>query len=173
MGTQALSQNSYTFDADTLLQDAVSISASQAGTVASVARVIDFGVTQSGTGIVNVAFTPFELVVDVRAVDSTTGDETYMFILQLSNDADADGTLFEAADVIVSRVILPFGDGAAGGAGGAAVTVANTDDLYALGRYTCGADNRYGPTLYRYARLFLVITGTTGIITPFVYLTRL
>jgi len=165
MGTQALAQNSFTFDADTLLQDAVSISASAAGVVATVARVLDFGVTQSGTGIVNVAYTAFDFIVDVRVIDSTTGDEAYMFVLQLCNDTDADGTLFEAADAVVSRVILPIGDQT-----GVAVAATNSDDVFALGRYVCGADNRYGGVLYRYARLFMVLTGTTPIITPFVYL---
>lgn len=173
MGTQALSQNTYTLDADTILQDAVSISASAAGQVASVARVIDFGRTDAGTGVVNVAYTTFDMIVDVRAIDSTTGDETYAFILQLCNDTNANGTLFEAADAVVNRGILHIGDGAAGGAGGAAIAATNTDDVYSLGRYTLGMSNRFGPTLYRYARLFMVLTGTTPIITPFVWLSRI
>ena len=99
MGITASSQHDRVFDLGTLLHDAAVKTASFAGEIATVAKVIDFGGV-TAQGVVNVAYTRFDFVVDVRAADSGTGDEQYLFVLQLSNDTNGNGTLFEAADAV-------------------------------------------------------------------------
>jgi len=164
MGITASSQHDRVFDLGTLLHDAAVKTASFAGEIATVAKVIDFGGV-TAQGVVNVAYTRFDFVVDVRAADSGTGDEQYLFVLQLSNDTNGNGTLFEAADAVVNKVVIPVGDALSAGAG-------NSDDMYTVGRYAVSADNEVAGTLYRYARLYAILAGTTPSVTAYVYLTE-
>jgi hypothetical protein len=108
-----------TFDAATELKDAGAITASGAGTVASVARVVNVG-----TGIIDAV-----LVIDVNALDITTGDEGYVLVLQGSDSPTfasniqnlaihraGDSTVTgESADSVIGRKTIPFNNQARDG----------------------------------------------------------
>lgn len=161
MGTQAQHQNSYTFDALTQLHDGAAITASGAGEVNSVAQELDFGSLSPGTLVENIAYTRFDMVVDVTAFDFTTGDETAVLILQLGTVSGfGSGT-------IVNRAAVSFG------ADGGLAAAAGADDDSALGRVVVGADNEHKGTVFRFARLFAVMGGTTPSISPTVFLADL
>lgn len=68
-------RDSHTYDNLTLLKDAGAVTADGAGTVASVARVLDLGDAK----------TEGRVIIDTSAVDFTTGDETQDVILQGCN----------------------------------------------------------------------------------------
>lgn len=68
-------RDSHTYDNLLLLKDAGAVTADGAGTVASVARVLDLGDAK----------TEGRVVIDTSAVDFTTGDETQDVILQGCN----------------------------------------------------------------------------------------
>lgn len=158
-------QQSVTFDVLTQLQDAVALTSSQAGEVATVARVLDFGNVTSGPSAEQVAYTRAKLVADVTAIDGTTGDESYQIVLQLSDDASGNGVGFDAGDTVVNKAVIPIGD-----AGGVASSTA--DDDYAVGRRYITVDNESAGVVFRFARAFLVIAGTTPSITANVFLTQ-
>lgn len=151
------SQHSYSFDADTLMSDGgTAHTTSEQAEVSSAAAFLDFGNTTSGPSVEQVAYTKGDLVIDVTAFDFTTGDETAQVILQLSDRSDFD----ESMGVVVNKcVALAMGDdgGVAAGAG--------ADDDSATGRNVVGVDNEHKGTVYRYARLFVVVAGTTPSIT--------
>ena len=152
MGTQAQSQHSYTLDADKILHDGAVLAADSPGEIATVEKVVDFGATASGTSVENTAFGKYDMVVDVRAVESGTADEGYQFIFQLSDTADFTG-------VVVNRAVVSVG------VDGGLLATSGADDDYALGRRVVGVDNEHAGTIYRYGRVLIVIVGTiaTGI----------
>lgn len=103
-------QKSKTYDNEMLLKDAGAVAASAAGTVGGAAKVVDLG-----PGRVDAV-----AVVDVTAIDVTTGDEAYRLAIQGSNDGFAtkvnlgilhigsDSVIDESADSKVGVYELPF-----------------------------------------------------------------
>lgn len=165
MGTQGASQHSFTFDAETLLHDGAAIAASGAGEVDSVAKVLDFGrVSPQGESFV--AYTAGKLVVDVRAFEFGDADEFAQVIYQLSDDASENGVGFDGGDAVVNKAVMPFG-----AAGGLADSTADADS--AIGRNVLGVDNEFKGDVFRFARLFVVVGGTTPSISPFAFLSTL
>ena len=160
MGTEAQTQNSYTFDAENLLHDAAAITATGAGQVSAAAKEIDFGNLSPGTNVLNVAYTRADLVIDVRAFDFGNGDETAVLVFQLGTVSGfGSGT-------IVNRDAVPFGL-----AGGLAGSGADNDS--ATGRVVVAVDNQHKGTIFRFARLFAIMGGTTPSIEPFAFLSDL
>lgn len=150
------SQNSYTFDASTQLKDAGAITASAAAQVGGAARILDFGVLAAGTSVVQVAYVPGDLVVDVSAIDGVTGDEAYQIHFQLSQSATFASGIF-------NRATLQMGD----------MTGSTAEDEYGTGRVVLGVDNEHKGVLYRYGRIYMQIAGTTPSINFVAYLARL
>lgn len=132
---------------DTLLQmkDAGAVTASAGAQVDGSAKVLDIGV----------GYLEASVVIDVSAIDNTSADEKYEIEWQLSNTAD-----FSAGVIVAS--VLKLGDSSTNG--GSADSVA--------GRYTLCVTNEFVGTLYRYARLYHRIAGTTPSINYSAYLAK-
>lgn len=160
MGITGRAQNSYTMDALTQLKDAGAITASAACLVGGVARVLDFGFT-TPQGVIQVAYVPGDIVIDVSAIEVASTDEVYMIAYELSDDTSGNAVGFDAGDVVVCRGVVMLG----------CITTAaylaglNMDTMSGTGRIVLGVDNEVQGTLYRYARLATYIAGTiaTGI----------
>lgn len=93
----------------------------------------------------------FAMMIDVTAIDVTTGDEEYRLILEGSDSATfASG-------------IEPLCEASLGGAG--VGLPANGDVASDIGRYVVPGCNLKNEHTYRYVRLTWVISGTTPSIT--------
>ena len=159
MGIQGASQHSFTFDADTRLQDATAVTATAAGEIATVAQELDFGAVDSN-GVTNIAFMEGHMIIDVSAFDFTTGDEFVQVIFQLGSVSGfASGT-------VANKAVIPIGV-----AGGLVNSAADNDS--ALGRRVIHVDNEFLGTPLRFARAFLVAGGTSPSITAEVWLSRI
>lgn len=147
------SQHSYTFDASTELRDRADGAETGSG---AETKVLDFGNVTSGLAVTQVAYVAGSLVIDVDALDFTTGDESYDILVQLSDNAT-----FSSGNVATkAKVHL----GAAEGADG--------DDQSGLGRLVIGVDNEFQGTLFRFMRLANVLGGTSPSITYEAFLSR-
>ena len=87
------------------------------------------------------------VIFDVTALDVTTGDESYKFMLEFSPDA-----AFGTAGNIRVVAQLHIGGATATTPNGAADTI---------GRFTLPFRNERNGTAYRYARLYTLIAGTS------------
>lgn len=131
----------FTFDNDLLMKDLTAVTTSAAAQVAAAAKILDLG-----DGLVQAM-----LVLDVTAMDTTTGDEDYNIGWQLSTKADF-------ADTIVEAAALFLGD---------ATEINGDADLPAAvpQRFFLPVINWMEDIRYRYAQLFHTIAGTTPSIT--------
>ena len=129
------SQHNVTFDALLLCKDAGSISSSAAAQVSGTDKIIDLG-----TGRFDGA-----LIVDVTAVDSTTGDEVCYIECQFSDTAN-----FAAVKEIGS--VTKVG-GATGTGKGAVDAVPQRRELPFC--------NEFNGVLYRYFRVYTRVAGTS------------
>jgi hypothetical protein len=127
-------RNSYTYDNLTLLKDAAALTADAALQVGGAARVVDLGD----------ANTEGRVIIDTSAIDTTTGDETYRFILQGCN-------------------VIGFGSGV--------VELASLG-VTATGRQETSFSTRQGSTNYRYVRGYLDVGGTTPSLNFTAYLAK-
>jgi hypothetical protein len=123
-----------TYDHALLLKDAGAVTATGNASVASVARVLDLGAGRVDGRV----------VLDVAAIDTVTGDESYVLQVQVSNSAT-----FASGVVAVASKQL----GGATPTGNSAATP--------IGRYEIHFANEENGVLYRYARVRYVIAGTT------------
>ncbi len=147
MGVNAAGHKDYTLDAETLIHDGL-IAATGVGTVSAVAQVVDFGNTDVNS-VENVAYTPFDLVIEVTAQEVASTDEDYKLILQLADD----NVVFASATTVRDRAQLQLG----------AVTVGTNAVAYLvtdLGRVVMGLDNQIMGVVYRYARIIHIVAGT-------------
>jgi hypothetical protein len=145
------SQHSFVLDALTQLKDAGAVTTSAADQVGGSARVLDLN-----------AYTEGFLVVDISAMDFTTGDETYVLIFQLSSSATFASDVHNKAAVAFG---LAGGLASSGATNDAAITTA------ARKRTVVQVDNEHLGTVYRYARTFHVVAGTTPSIDYVAFLT--
>jgi hypothetical protein len=108
--------------------------------------------TETGSLIVDLGTGLVEgyLVLDITAMDATTGDEAYTFMLEGSPDA-AFGTAGNITVLAMQRT---------GGATGA--TPLGTAD--SVGRFAVPFRNERNGTTYRYVRLYTLLAGTTPIL---------
>lgn len=153
-GQTGRSQNSFTPDALTTLKDAGAVTSTAAAQVGGSDRVLDFGNTTSGPAVEQVAYTKGDLVIDVSAFDFGNSDETALIVFQLSDDASGNGAGFDGGDTVVNKAAVPMG--LAGGLAGS-----TADNESATGRVTIKVDNEHKGTLFRFARLFTIVGGTT------------
>lgn len=117
--------------------------------------------TETGSIILDLgagAFCEGELVVDVTAIDTTTGDEAYSLMLEGSPDAT-----FGTAGNIRVLAELRIGGATFTAPNGAADTA---------GRFIIPFRNERNGTIYRYARLYTLIAGTTPSLTFSAFLAK-
>lgn len=137
------SQNKhYVFDASLQLKDSYAVTASAAGQVASANQILDIG-----TGRVDGV-----AIVDISALDVSSGDESYGVEIQGSSAAD-----FSSDVVVYSEKV--FGD---------STTSHDTVDSV-VGRYEIPFTNNQAGVLRRYLRTFTRVAGTTPSITHTVH----
>lgn len=91
------------------------------------------------------------LVADITAIDTTTGDEAYTLMLEVSPDAafGTTGNIRVAAELRIGGATFTAPNGAADTAG----------------RFAIPFRNERNGTIYRYARLYTLIAGTSPSIT--------
>ena len=115
----------YVFDSLLELEDgAAAITTDGAGS-----SILDLGV----------AFVKGEIVVDISALDVTTGDELYNIVAELSDSATFASGIEHSAFIQV---------------GGATGTLGNRDVASNVGRYIVGFQNQVNANRYRYLRLW-------------------
>lgn len=149
----------YSFDANAVLSDnAAAYTASGYAQVNGADALVDLGGNQGVTitlpSIDDVStITPQQpridayCIVDVTAIDIASGNETYKIMLMLSNDpAFGSGTAVNAAMIEVGK--------------GASLDGLNMKDSV-IGRYELGFTNNVAGAIYQYAKLYLVLGGTT------------
>lgn len=155
MGTNAQHQNSYVLDEALRLSDRLTYTTTGQPTVDGSGVEIDFGgLTNAGDEVL--AYTQVDVVLVVEAVDAVSGNEAYDLIWQLSDNAAFNDP------TVVNRSHLTFGAAAGSGivnSGATGLPVGTS------GRTVLGVDNRVGPTVFRFGRLFHRLQGTTPSIT--------
>lgn len=130
----ASNQKAFTYDATLLLKDAGAVTASGNATVAAAAVIRDLGAARVDA----------RAIFDVTAIDTVTGDESYLLQIQGSNSST-----FASSVVALATKQL----GGATATGNTAATVA--------GRYELAFTNEENGVTYRYVRHRYVIAGTT------------
>ena len=135
-------RRNFTIDTALPLKDAGLVAVSARAQVSSADKILDLGA----------GFVEGNIVVDVSAIETGTGDESYDIVVQLGEEAD-----FATKGKVVERVALHLG------AKGTKRTDSDKDD--AAGRYVVPFDNEHGGTVYRYVSLYTVVAGiiATGI----------
>ena len=143
-------RTNYVVDTQTELEDgAGAITTSAVGSTAS----FDLG----GLDQTNAAVVYGDLVVDVSAIDATTGDELYELILEGSTSSTFASGIEE-----VARMHLGGTTGLNGG----------QDIASGTGRYVVSFSNERNGRTYRYVRLNFVLSGTTPSITCTAFLAK-
>lgn len=110
----------------------------------------------AAAGIIDIGATDvaFDVVVDVSAFDTTTGDEQVEVQILGSNSSS-----FASGVVLLGNLSLGDATALAGGTGGI-----DTDN--GVGKHILTCRNRKGATAYRYVRMNFDVAGTTPILTP-------
>jgi hypothetical protein len=126
--------NSYTFDAATLLKDAGAVTSSAAGTVGGAAAVWNAG-SAFVEGVLNVDIT--------EAPDIDANNEAYTIVVQ--------GATAAAFTTPVQLAALSLG---------AAETVLGAGIDTAVGRYQVRFQNEQNGVIYPYIRVYTVVAGT-------------
>lgn len=130
-----VTNNSYMIDILLEMKDAGAITADAAAQVGGSNKIIDLGE----------GFVEGNLLIDVSAIDFTTGDETYDLIFQLSSKSDF-------ATVIANKIKIQYGDARGG---------SNDLDQNFVGREVVPFNNEHQGVIYQFARMFTDVGGTT------------
>jgi hypothetical protein len=111
----------------------------------------------AANGILDIGATDvmLEMIADVTAFDTTTGDELVKLQLLGSNSSS-----FASGVVHLGALLL---GGAAAAALGA--STGGLDTVRSTGKHSIAVRNRIGSTVYRYVRLNIDVSGTTPSIT--------
>ena len=133
-----MNSKGYTYDADLLLKDSGAVTTSAAGTVASVAKILDLGAGRVDG----------RTIIDMTAFDATTGDERSQVTMQ-----------FSASSTFASGVV----NGPSIGFGAYEVVAGSADP--AVGVYELPWTNEIAGTVYRYARIYTFGGGTSPSVT--------
>lgn len=137
--TSAKSAPRYTFDALLEFKDAGLVAADAAATVDSVAKIVDVG-----EGLFE-----GDMIVDVSAIEIASNDERYEIQVQLSDSSSFASGVVGGATLVLGALEILIG----------------TDTDSTTGRYILPFRNEVNGVWYRYARLYVNVTGTiaTGI----------
>lgn len=127
-----------TLDAALILRDSYAQTATGVSQVGGSARTLDLG-----SGRVD-----SRVILDVDAIDASSGDEAYTLTLEGSNSST-----FASGIVALASTVL----------GDSSVNLGSADD--AVGRYEMPFTNEQNGTIYRYVRLNVTIAGTTPSLT--------
>jgi hypothetical protein len=130
----ASNQKAFTFDAGLLLKDTGAVTASGNATVSAAAKILDLGAARVDARV----------IMDVSAIDTVTGDESYILQVQGSNSASFASSVVALASKQLGGA-TPTGNTAATG----------------TGRFELPFSNEENGVTYRYLRLRYVIAGTT------------
>lgn len=160
-----LSRFNRPFDANLQLQDDTTAAASSfSGAVAGSPVIRDLGDGWTGLALA---------VVDINSIDVANTDESYLFCIQGAT----------SSDMATGRVILAMqyvGCPAGASSGGANVIFNNALDRESASTVLTNSKRLFIPfhneklgVIYRYARLRVVIGGTTPSIDPEAYITKL
>ena len=131
--TSARHRRSYIFDAELELKDAGLVAADAAGTVDSVAQIVEVG-TGRFDGVA---------VMDLTAVEIASNDEVYKVSVQGSNSSSFASGIVDLAELSVGALEVIGGD---------------TDST--TGRYELYFSNVQNNTYYRYIRAYVDVSGT-------------
>lgn len=133
----------YTLDTTLQLEDAAAaITADGAGSA-----VLDLGA----------ALVHGDIVIDVTAIDATTGDELYAIHVQVSDSA----TIASGIETVATLHL-----------GGTTGALGQRDVASTTGRYILPVINQLATRQYRYMRLYVDVSGTTPSITFTAYLCK-
>lgn len=131
----ARNQKDETFDFTMRLKDAGAITADAAAQVGGAAAVLDLGASRVDGRV----------VIDVSAIDVSSGDELYNLKAQFSNSSTF-------ASGVIGGPLLALGD--------STVLIGESADSV-VGRYELPFTNEINGTTYRYMRMYTDVTGTT------------
>lgn len=131
----ARNQKDFTFDANLQLKDAGAVTADGADQVSAANKILDLGVGRFDG----------RCIVDVSAIDVSSGDENYLIKTQFSSTSD-----FSAG--VIGGPILSLGK--------ASTLVGESADSV-VGRYELPFSNEINGTTYRYMRSYHDVSGTT------------
>lgn len=131
----ARNQKDFTYDNQTLLKDAGAIAADAAALVAAVAKIHDAGAARFDGRV----------IVDVSAIDVSSGDESYFIRSQFSNSSTF-------ASGVIGGPMLQLGD--------STVLIGESADSV-VGRYELPVCNEINGVTYRYMRIYTDVGGTT------------
>jgi hypothetical protein len=144
----------FTYDSALALSSGeAALTASAAAQVAGSAKVFDTGFVTGGP---NALFKGIA-VIDITAIDTTSADELYTFIIQGSNSSTF-------ASGVENLVELDLG-ATASRKGGATV-------VSGVGRYEVGFQSEQADVMYQYIRLYRLISGTTPSVTSTCFIGR-
>lgn len=141
----------YNIDANLIFADgAAAQTASGPSTVGGAPQILDLGGNQ-GTSPLQQARMEAVAIIDVTAIDIASGNETYKFLVNVSNDPS-------------------FGSGNVFNAGSIQLNAAGSDDVpnsgnSVTGRYEVMFTNNIAGSIFEYCQIFLVVGGTTPSIT--------
>lgn len=136
-----MAESNFPYDALLQLKDAGSVSSSAAAQVASADKILTVGDEAIGG----------DFVVDVSALDQTTGDEQAYIQLQGSNSASF-------ASGVVTLAMVSIG-GATAATGGHPLGARSA--VTGLTRYSVPFKNVFGGTRYAYLRAYHALAGTS------------
>lgn len=141
----------YNFDINLQVSDgAAAQTANGWSQVGGATAQLDLGGNQ-GTSPVQQARIDAMLVLDVTALNIATGDESYRFVIGLSNDpAFGAGNVVEGPSILLGK--------------GAELDLANGADSV-TGRYELGFTTQIAGTLYEFMQLYVIVAGTGPSIT--------
>jgi hypothetical protein len=130
---------SFTPDANLEMKDAGLIAADAAWQVSAANKIIDLGAA---------VYTPFDVHVEVTAIEVGSNDELYELAIQVSSSATFASTIHTVA-------LLPLGANE--------VLLGDVDSV--IGHYVIRCHNDIAGTAFRYVRGYTDVTGTiaTGI----------
>lgn len=137
----------YSFDANLMLADnAVAYTASGFSQVGGANAILDLGGNQ-GTNPQELARVDAVAVIDVTALDISSGNETYKMIAVVSNDPNfGAGNVAMAGEIEIGKGVSLDG-----------IDMADS----VVGRYELMFTNQLAGQIYEFAALYLVIGGTT------------
>jgi hypothetical protein len=141
----ARNQKDQTYDNATRLNDAGAITASAAGLVATVAKVLDFGAAGPVAAMTGYGRVDGRVICDVSALTVSTADNLYQIKTQFSSSATFASSVIGGSVLMLGHATMLVGESAAS----------------VIGRYELWFTNEINGTAYRYMRIYTQVAGTT------------
>ena len=134
----------FTADVNSQLKDAGLVASSAAAQVSSVNKIYDLSPSGAST------FSPFDIWINVSAIEIASNDEIYTIHAQVSSSATFASAIYNACQLELGALEVKTGG-------------ADADST--TGMYLLRGHNDVDGTAYRYLRLYTTVAGTiaTGI----------